>query len=207
MTGTIWTNFRSPFLRSRSIWNLTLIGPVVSEEMFENVDGQTNAGVTGIVLLAHPWAFGSVEVKRKGHNSGKMLGLASLFELNLYFKMLSKLLIRDHNLAKIWVKKESFLSQNTADYLPYQTWPVFYDALPFCERWMKLMHPFKRYWSKTKSVMPRWRLRQQLPMCQPCFAGDTIIWYGQIGLQRKYTCLLGLCTVKPQISLHFRKVW
>ena len=50
-----------------SIWNLSLIGPVVSEEMFEYVDGQTtedgrtDAGVTGI-LLAHPWAFGSGEL-------------------------------------------------------------------------------------------------------------------------------------------------
>ena len=34
--------------------NLDLIGPVVSEEMFEIVDGQTmNTGVTG-KLLAHP---------------------------------------------------------------------------------------------------------------------------------------------------------
>ena len=33
--------------------NLSLIGPVVSEmKMFENVDGQRDAGVTGI-LLAH----------------------------------------------------------------------------------------------------------------------------------------------------------
>ena len=32
---------------------MSLIGPVVSEEkMFENVDGRTDAGVTGI-LLAH----------------------------------------------------------------------------------------------------------------------------------------------------------
>ena len=56
-----------------SIWNLSLIGPVVSEEkMFENVDGRTtddgrtdgrtDNGVTGI-LLAHPWAFGSGELK------------------------------------------------------------------------------------------------------------------------------------------------
>ena len=50
-----------------SIWNLSLIGPVVSEEkMFENVDGQTDdgltdAGVTGI-LLAHPLAFSSGEL-------------------------------------------------------------------------------------------------------------------------------------------------
>ena len=38
---------------------LSLIGPVVSEEMFENVDGrtdeQTQAGMTGI-LITHPWA-------------------------------------------------------------------------------------------------------------------------------------------------------
>ena len=44
------------------IWNLSLIGLVISEEMFEKVDGwmdeqRTDGGVTGI-LLAHPWAFG-----------------------------------------------------------------------------------------------------------------------------------------------------
>ena len=33
--------------------NLSSIGPVVSEKMFENVDGRTDAGVAGI-LLAHP---------------------------------------------------------------------------------------------------------------------------------------------------------
>ena len=44
---------------------MNLVGPVVSEEkMFENVDGRTtDDGVTGI-LLAHPWAFGSGELKR-----------------------------------------------------------------------------------------------------------------------------------------------
>ena len=41
---------------------MSSIGPVVSEEkMFENVDGWTDAGVTGI-LLAHPWAFVSGEL-------------------------------------------------------------------------------------------------------------------------------------------------
>ena len=35
-----WTNFCSPS-HGGSIWNLTLIGPVVSEEMFENVDIHT----------------------------------------------------------------------------------------------------------------------------------------------------------------------
>ena len=46
------------------MWNLSSIGPVVSEEkMFEIVDARTEAGVTGI-LLAHPWAFGSGELTR-----------------------------------------------------------------------------------------------------------------------------------------------
>ena len=52
-----------------SIWNMSSIGPVVSEEkMFENVDGRrtdgrtADDGVTGI-LLAHQWAFGSGELK------------------------------------------------------------------------------------------------------------------------------------------------
>ena len=48
------------------------IGPVVSEEMFENVDGRTDdgrttdAGVTGI-LIAHLRAFGSGELKKLNH--------------------------------------------------------------------------------------------------------------------------------------------
>ena len=32
---------------------MSLIGSVVSEEMFENVDGRTEAGVTGILLVTH----------------------------------------------------------------------------------------------------------------------------------------------------------
>ena len=47
-----------------SIWNVSLICPVVSEEkMFENVDKRTMApGVTGIIL-DHPWVFGRGENK------------------------------------------------------------------------------------------------------------------------------------------------
>ena len=37
-------------------------GPVVSEEMFENVDGQTDAGAIGI-LIAYLGAIGSGEIK------------------------------------------------------------------------------------------------------------------------------------------------
>ena len=57
-----------------SIWNLSSIGPVVSEKkMFENVDGQrTDAGVTGI-LSAHPWAFGSGELNIYKYNPPKMI--------------------------------------------------------------------------------------------------------------------------------------
>ena len=53
-----------PPSRGVSIWNMSSIGPVVTEEkMFENVDGgMTDTGVTGI-LLAHQWAFGSGELK------------------------------------------------------------------------------------------------------------------------------------------------
>ena len=42
---------------------MSSIDQVVSEEkMFENVDGRTDAGVTGI-LIAHLGAFGSGELK------------------------------------------------------------------------------------------------------------------------------------------------
>ena len=61
VTKTIWTNFCSPS-KGVSIWKLSSIGPVVSEEkVFENVDGRT-PGVIGI-LIAHLGAFGSGELK------------------------------------------------------------------------------------------------------------------------------------------------
>ena len=41
---------------------LSSIGPVVSEEMFENVDRRMDDGVTGI-LIAHLGDFGSGELK------------------------------------------------------------------------------------------------------------------------------------------------
>ena len=41
---------------------MSSIGPVVSEEMFENVDERMDDGVTGI-LLAHQRAFRSGELK------------------------------------------------------------------------------------------------------------------------------------------------
>ena len=44
-----------------SIWNMSLIGPVVSEKMFENVDRRTDDGVTGI-LLAHPWVVAELRI-------------------------------------------------------------------------------------------------------------------------------------------------
>ena len=58
---------------------MSSIGPVVSEEkMFENVDGRlTDAGVTGI-LLAHQWAFGSCELKKK-----------SIFQLSFLMKFVT----------------------------------------------------------------------------------------------------------------------
>ena len=46
-----------------SIWNLSSIGPVVSEKTFENVDGQTTDGGVIALLIAHLGAFGSGELK------------------------------------------------------------------------------------------------------------------------------------------------
>ena len=40
--------------------------------MFENVDGRTDGGVTGI-LIAHPGAFGSGELKKKLELYGPIL--------------------------------------------------------------------------------------------------------------------------------------
>ena len=61
LPGSFEQTFVSSSLRV-SIWNLNLIGPVVSEKMFENVDGRMDARVTGIPL-AHPWAFSLGELK------------------------------------------------------------------------------------------------------------------------------------------------
>ena len=58
-------NYGSPIVMGLQKWNLSSIGLVVSEEMFENVDGQQTMddGVIGI-LKAHPWAtFSSGELK------------------------------------------------------------------------------------------------------------------------------------------------
>ena len=68
---------------------MSSIGPVVSEKMFENVDGRLttdegqtpDAGVTGI-LLAHQWAFGSGELINKCYKIRKIY-LHELFALRI----------------------------------------------------------------------------------------------------------------------------
>ena len=70
VTKTIWTNFRSPILRSVHMkyefnWPSSFRGEDVWK-CWRTTDGRTtDAGVTGI-LLAHQWAFGSGELKSKG---------------------------------------------------------------------------------------------------------------------------------------------
>ena len=67
VTKTIWTNFRSPILRSLHMkyefnWPSSFRGEDVWK-CWRTTDGRTtDAGVTGI-LLAHQWAFGSGELK------------------------------------------------------------------------------------------------------------------------------------------------
>ena len=67
VTKTIWTNFRSPILRSLHMkyefsWPSSFRGEDVWK-CWRTTDGwTTDAGVTGI-LLAHQWAFGSGELK------------------------------------------------------------------------------------------------------------------------------------------------
>ena len=46
-------------------------------------------------------------------------------------------------------QKRAILSQKFANDLWIRPWPVFYDTLPFCKIWKKLLHPFKSYWSET----------------------------------------------------------
>ena len=74
VTKTIWTNFRSPILRSLHMkyefnWPSSFRGEDVWK-CWRTTDGRTDgrttdAGVTGI-LLAHQWAFGSGELKSDG---------------------------------------------------------------------------------------------------------------------------------------------
>ena len=68
VTKTIWTNFRSPILRSLHMkyeinWPCSFRGEDVWK-CWRTTDGRTDDGVTGI-LLAHQWAFGSGELKKK----------------------------------------------------------------------------------------------------------------------------------------------
>ena len=75
MTRTIWTNFRSRILRSLHMkfefdWPSGFRGEDVwkcwrtdGRTDGRTTDGRTDDGVTGI-LLAHPWAFGSGELKK-----------------------------------------------------------------------------------------------------------------------------------------------
>ena len=55
-------------------------------------------------------------------------------------------------------KKRARTHLNFADDLQIRNWPVFYDALPVCKFWIKLMHPFKSYRSETK--LEGWRPRR-----------------------------------------------
>ena len=72
VTKTIWTNFRFRVLRSLHMkfefnWPSGFRGEDVwkcwwTDDRRRTTDGRTDNGVTGI-LLAHPWAFGSGELK------------------------------------------------------------------------------------------------------------------------------------------------
>ena len=84
VTKTIWTNFRSPILRSLHMkyefnWPSSFRGEDVWKCWQTTDDGRrttddgrtTDAGVTGI-LLAHQWAFGSGELKSGSPTSKKL---------------------------------------------------------------------------------------------------------------------------------------
>ena len=71
--GPFEQTFVPPSHRS-SIWNLTLIGPVVSEKMFTECGRQTTTydGRTTAAYLSHKltiWAFGSGELTRNRKNN------------------------------------------------------------------------------------------------------------------------------------------
>ena len=119
---------------------------------------------------------------KKGHNSIKSFRMTSEFELDLYFMMLypsvkfernccipSKFIDRKpqiDNVAKILSQKRTITHSKFCWLTPFQTWPVFHDYWPFCGVWMKLMHPFKSYWSETKSVtsfIKSWNLAFSTP--------------------------------------------
>ena len=65
VTRTIWTNFRSHILRSLHM-KFEFDWPSGFRDVW-NCGRTTDAGVTGI-LLAHPWAFGSGELKKTCQN-------------------------------------------------------------------------------------------------------------------------------------------
>ena len=67
----------------------------------------------------------------------------------------SKVIDRNQKCSQNLSSKGPKFSPNLAGYTHFRKRPVFKDAWPLCEVWMKLMCPFKGYRSETKSVTTR----------------------------------------------------
>ena len=115
-------------------------------------------------------------MSKNGHYSIKSLQMTSKFELYLYLMMLYIAVKFEWNCctpSNVIYRKPQLsqnLSQNFADDLQFQTWPVFNDTLPFCKVWMD----FISYPSETNSVTtlttPTPKLSLSVTML---FTGDT----------------------------------
>ena len=88
------------------------------------------------------------------------------------------------------IKKEAITQSN----LLIPTWPVFYNALPFCKLWMKVIHLFKTDNKDNNSDIDENGTDMDgdmIHMCLPCFAGNT----------KKYSknCLKGSPPKRPKM--------
>ena len=98
-----------------------------------------------------------------------------LQRLNGIDASLQKLLSRNEQQKLSW--KRAITQPKLADVYQYGNWPVFYSNKKFCKVWIQSMPPFKSYWVETKSVTmtppPKTWTDNLIPMCLPCYAGDT----------------------------------
>ena len=69
--------------------------------------------------------------------------------------------------------------------LHFQMYPVFKNAVPFCNIWMELIHPFKNYQTETKSVTMLTTLTETWSLCVDYTSQPT-----QKTLNRLHICIV-----------------
>ena len=89
------------FFSSVSIWNLSLICPVVSEKFFENVDVRTPDSLTNY-LLAHPWVLGSDELKDRAQSILRIKDHITWEKLFLRIKLTFAFLLNWRLFTQVW---------------------------------------------------------------------------------------------------------